>query len=205
MGETLCFDAVPNCKGLTDSHCNRLLFDGKLSQQISVQALVPGDPLQSSSDVYARNLGENNFVLGTCYSDRHIQNLSSVRTGPTGNRCEKRSGINGLPNVVIHSRFQATLDLIRHNVSSHGDDRELLEMGLGPQNSGCGKAVHFRHLQIHQHDVKRGRRNTLSEELDGLGPVTGDRDIRSFTLQELRSHLLVDLVVFDEQNPNATG
>src|SRR5215469_11981997 len=75
MGETLCFAAIPACKGLTDSHAGRLLLDGKLSQQIAIRALFPGDPLQSSSDVYALNLWENNFVLDTCCPNRYPENL----------------------------------------------------------------------------------------------------------------------------------
>src|SRR5215469_16198380 len=162
MGETLCFAAVPTCKGFTDCRTGRLVFDGKLSQQIAVQALVSGDPLQSRSDVYAPNLRENDFALGTRCPEGHLENLPPMRTGPTGNSCEKRSGINGLRNVVIHSSVQAALDLLGHSVGCHGDDRELLEMRLGAQNLCCGKAVHFGHLQIHQHDVEGEWRNALS-------------------------------------------
>src|SRR6516164_6974557 len=103
MGETLCFAAVPTCNGLTDAHCSALLFDGKLSQQISIQALIPGDPLQTTGDVHTVNLGQDDFIRFLCRPGRHISSLSMLVMGPTGDGCEKRSGVNGFCDVVIHS------------------------------------------------------------------------------------------------------
>src|SRR5215469_7744917 len=128
MCETLCLGMVPRFKGFFDSVSRGLMPVGKLSQQVPVQSFVSGRSFETSSDIYAGEPGENDFVFSTCSPRRQIWRLPWVRACPACQGGKERFRIDRFPDVVIHSRFQATLDLIRHHVGRHGNDWELLQM-----------------------------------------------------------------------------
>ena len=85
--------------------------------------------------------------------------------------------------MIVHSRFEATVDLVRHNVSRHSDDGELLQMGLSAHQSCRGKAVHFRHLHIHEHHVEGWRLISFGEGSNGFTAVRSESNLCALTLQ----------------------
>src|SRR5262249_11117440 len=109
-----------------DLCAGRPLFLGKLNKQIPIQILVSPKTSQSGGDVHTLNGRQSNFmVMGCGPSPPDASKL--LHAGPTGKRGKEGSGIDGLADMVIHSRFQATSELIRHHVSGHGDDGQLLQ------------------------------------------------------------------------------
>ncbi len=63
-------------------------------------------------------------------------------------------------------------------------------------------AVHHRHLQIHQHHVE-ARSARREQVVHRLLAVVGDVDRRADAFEQFHGDLLVDLVVFGQQNPRA--
>src|SRR6516164_2122964 len=206
MCETLRLVLVPRFEGFFDSVSRELVSRGKLSQQVPVQSFVSGRSCEASCDIYAGKFGENDFGLSTYSLRRQIGSFLRVRACPTCERGEERFRIDRLPDVVIHSRLQAALDLIRHHVSSHSDDGELPQMRLSAQQLGRGKAVHFRHLQIHEHDVEGwGPLISFGQGSNCFSAARSQSNLGALTLQQFRRYLLVYFVVFDKQNAKAAG
>ncbi len=65
------------------------------------------------------------------------------------------------------------------------------------QQPGGGQAIHHRHLHVHQDQVVVG----LGHHLQRDGTIAGDADIGADRPQQLQRHLLIELVVFRQQDP----
>jgi hypothetical protein len=65
-------------------------------------------------------------------------------------------------------------------------------------------SIHFRHLQVHQHQVKIRRRGLVQQLADRFQPVVRHLNRCTHSLQQLHGNLLVDLVVFRQKNPQTT-
>src|SRR5215469_1842101 len=139
MGETLRLIAVSVLECSYDLLTYRFLFHDKLSQQIAVQALVSCHSLEAIHNVHTLNCREDNFIPYTHSLSWRISKPRLDWSGPPRKCGKERFGIDGLGHVVVHSRFQAALDLIGHHVSRHGDNRKFLQLRLGAQKSRCGK------------------------------------------------------------------
>ena len=93
-------------------------------------------------------------------------------------------------HVVVHARVQAGLAVGGHGVGRHGDDGQGL---AGPARRGWRawllEAVHFGHLQVHQHQVKRvGLR---AQRLQCQAAVVGHGDRRTFPSRPLATIWLI--------------
>ena len=71
-------------------------------------------------------------------------------------------------------------------------------------NQLCSRvAIHFRHLQIHEHDVERRRPVAFRQDTHCFATMIGDSYDSARALQKLSGNLLVHFVVFDQKNSNA--
>jgi hypothetical protein len=70
---------------------------------------------------------------------------------------EQRRGIDRFRQVAVHSGREASLPIPDHRVSGHGDDGQMAPvLALAESNGQRGfETTHFRHLDVHEHDVKR--------------------------------------------------
>ena len=88
-------------------------------------------------------------------------------------------------------------------MGGHGDDRQAREAAVGPEVGRGLVAVHLGHLEIHQHEIERGRLRAVRENLHRLAAVAGDAHGRAGAFEQLDRDLLVDLVVLDEEDSRA--
>ena len=72
----------------------------------------------------------------------------------------------GLWQEGVHAGVNAFLLVVGHGIGGQGHDRQPrpLPVRLLPDQSGGGKAIHQRHLAVHQHQVKAG----IADLLHGL-------------------------------------
>jgi hypothetical protein len=116
---------------------------------------------------------------------------------------KQRRGINRFRHVTVHARLQALLPFLHRGVGRHGNDWKARESRVRPDLPGRLVAIHFRHLQVHQHHVKIRRRWLVQQLADRLQAVVSHLNRRTHSLQQLHSDLLVDLVVFRQKNSHA--
>ena len=105
-------------------------------------------------------------------------------------------------DVIVHARFKALLAVATHRAGRHGYDRRMMpRIPLArPQNARRREPVHFRHVDVHQHQVHRGPFQFL-ECFE-----TRRRDINAMPIAFKRAdyQTLVHRVVLGEQNPQRT-
>ncbi len=104
-------------------------------------------------------------------------------------------------DVVGHPRSQTPLLLTFERVGRERDDRDgkciLHHESLAlPNLTSRGKPVHFRHLAVHQNQVVMRAANRI----DGLTSVADGVALVAGMGQDLESNLLVNLVVFRQQD-----
>jgi len=106
-----------------------------------------------------------------------------------------------LTQEIIHSGSQASGLRILEIVGGKGDDRQPLTAGQHLSDGAGGlKAVHDRHLAIHQHQIE----GSVARRLDRFLAVLDNGDDAIERLQEAGSDLLIDRVVFSKQNIQST-
>jgi len=105
--------------------------------------------------------------------------------------------------VLVHAAGEATLALFHGRVGGHGDDGQCLEASVGSEPGGRLVAVHFRHLEIHQHQVERGWLRSAGQDLNGFASVVRYLHRGPLTFKQLGSDLLVDLVILGQKDPRA--
>src|SRR5580704_5873472 len=106
----------------------------------------------------------------------------------------------GLRYVVIHSRVEASFPVALHGVRGHGDDGTVNAWPLAPANLLRGlKAVHFRHLTIHEDRVV----GEEADHLDRLLAICGDIHAAAQLFEHPSRNHLIDGVVFYDQNTSA--
>lgn len=110
-------------------------------------------------------------------------------------RCEKRLRIDGLGDVVLHSRFEALFGVALHGVGGHGNNGNVRQEG--PDTPRRFDAVQFRHLDVHEdHVVGPG-----TSHVHGFEPVGGHIHRNALHFQDFCSYYLVDIVILGEQDP----
>ena len=108
-----------------------------------------------------------------------------------------------------HACVQAARALLRQGMGGQADDGEVRPDG--PNAPGGLEAVHHRHLQVHQHDVKgRGPRGSPrlrpSLDLNGLhggGTILGKQHPGVLLFQDVSEQEAVDLHVLGRQHAQA--
>ena len=166
------------------------LFSYELLEQAAVELLVAGDPFQTALNVYSfdwRNLyvhPRRGFLFG-----RGSRRLTPLR--PLRQSGEERIGIDGLCHMAVHASLETALPFLHEGMRSHRQDREIVESRVGAEMTGRREAVHFGHLQVHQHDVKWRRLRSVPKQIHGDLAVPRNRDDGSRTLQQLGGDLLV--------------
>ena len=108
--------------------------------------------------------------------------------------------MDGLGQVVLHARIQAALAVAFHGVGGHGDDGQVVEPGFLADGSGGGQAIHFGHLDVHQHQVVVVGRGRLYF-CHGIMAVDGGLDLYAGFFQKGQGHGAVELYVIDQQHP----
>ena len=107
--------------------------------------------------------------------------------------------VDRLGNVRVHAGSGAVDPVLRHCRGGHGDDRQFVSLRQ-LADAACGfEAVHHRHVQVHQHRVER----LLLHLLQRLLAVVGQTYAQAGTAQEFACHLLVEFVVFHQQDVRA--
>src|SRR5262249_53213075 len=105
--------------------------------------------------------------------------------------------------MVVHSSSQTAVALLYRSVSRHRDYRQWGEPVVFANSSRRLVTIHHRHLQIHQYHVVPMRRRTLKQHVYSLAAVVSDINRCARALKEFDSDLLIDLVVFSEQDLSA--
>ncbi len=62
--------------------------------------------------------------------------------------------------------------------------------------SGDFQAIGARHLDVHQHHIE----DLAAQQVQGRGAIAGDLRLRAHALKQLAGHLLVDEVVFHQED-----
>jgi hypothetical protein len=118
---------------------------------------------------------------------------------PLGQSGKERIRINGLGDVIVHIGLEALVTVAALGVGGHGDNRQILEPLVSPEGHGGFEPVHDRHLNTHEHGIIVPD----AQPFDGLTAVVRHGDDRAGALQELPGKLLVDVVVFDQEDARA--
>ena len=108
------------------------------------------------------------------------------------------AGVDRLDDLVVHPRFQDLLPFLHHGVRSHGDDRQRLETGIAPDESGRLVAVHLRHLDIHQHQIETLA--PFNHHPHRFAAVNRHLDQSTGPAEEAAGELPVDLVILHQQD-----
>ena len=98
--------------------------------------------------------------------------------------------------MVVHAVRQGVFPVFHRRVGGHRQDRQFFEALVLPEPGGGGKTVHHRHLQVHQYTLI----GLFIEHVDGFLAVVGNVDPESGLFQQFTGYLLVDLVVFYQQD-----
>ena len=103
--------------------------------------------------------------------------------------------------MVVHARSQTGFAVHGHGIGGHGHNRQCGEPQVLANHSGGSKAIHHRHLQVHQHDVKC--RSGCGQGFHRLLAMVGDLDHGALVFQQFARHLLVVQIVFNQQQAHA--
>ncbi len=80
-------------------------------------------------------------------------------------------------------------------MGSHGDHRDIIEPALFPNMTGGFKAIHHRHLNIHEHRI----RHVISKGVKGIFSIHGINSFNACTVEPLQSNFPIDLIVLHQQ------
>ncbi len=109
-------------------------------------------------------------------------------------------GIDGLSDVIVHAGGEAALAIASHDVGGHRQDRNVLpDVFPLAQLPGGGQPIHHRHLHVHQDQVV----GSLGRHIQCDGTIAGHAHFGAHRLQQLQRHLLIELVVFRQQDLQA--
>ncbi len=100
--------------------------------------------------------------------------------------------------MVVHAGCQRFLPVSGHGMGRHGDDGQLLEIWIASYYLGGLIAIHDRHLNVHEHRVKR----VFSHRLHSLLAVRGQGNLNICTCKNLQSYLLIDFIILHQQHPD---
>ena len=166
----------------------------KLEQQLAQQTLVVAHAGQRPLQIDTRQLRKADTVSVGRFP-RSGDGFRG-RLEPSAKHLEELVGLDGFGQVIVHSRLERFVAITGHGVGGHGDDGQIAETFVGADVPGCLESVHFRQLDVHQHQVV----SVPAHRLDRLPAVSGDVHSQAEALQHGDGHLLVDLVVFHQEN-----
>ena len=106
---------------------------------------------------------------------------------------------DGFGEVVVHAGVEAAFAVAVHGVGGHGDDGELFPAVVGADGAGGFDTVEFGHLDVHEDEVVVAG----GEGFEGLFAVGGDVDDVAAFAEDGGDDLLVDEVVFGEEDAEA--
>src|SRR5215472_8292975 len=98
--------------------------------------------------------------------------FSSLRTCRHGHQgCDQLIHPDRFAHVIVHARSQAQFAVALHGVGCHRYDARALARGPPRGDLARGlKAIHLRHLHVHQHHIV----GLASDALYGLDAVAGE-------------------------------
>ncbi len=108
--------------------------------------------------------------------------------------------IDGFGDIVIHAGFEAKIPIAFHGAGGHGDDGQIRQLQLSPDQASGFDAIHFRHLYVHQHRMIIA---AFAQMLDSLGTIVHNIERDTDVAENFGNHLLVGLMVFNEQDSGA--
>ena len=119
----------------------------------------------------------------------------------TPDRVRERRQRHRFGDKLVHTGFLAAFVVLTQRVCGDGDDRDPRAAALLPlaDRAGCLKAVHDRHLTVHQHGVVF----VVRERVDRLLPVLDGGGAKAEPRRLAHQHLLIDGVVLGDQHPQA--
>ena len=101
-------------------------------------------------------------------------------------------------DIAVHAGAQTLFPVPFHGARRHRNDRDVAARETFPcaDDGGSGEAAHFRHLHIHQNHIE----SPPAHRLQGLPAIDGDFDPMTVLFEQPYSQLLVDGVVFRQQD-----
>ncbi len=109
---------------------------------------------------------------------------------------EQHGRIDRLGDVIVHAGIEAPFALTGHCVRRHRDDRQLGKRRHLTDLRSRFIAVHLGHLDIHQHQIE----GMPLQHRQRILAVARRADQQPHVLQQLARHLLIDQVVFNQQD-----
>ena len=170
---------------------------GEFEEQILEQSLVAAQQFQHGMQrktwkfVRQRNLGKA-IRRG---AQSHILRLLS-RLDIFDQHLTQLVGVDRLGNVIVHACGKAFFTIPENGACGHGDDRQFSEAFLSADVLAGLNAPHHGHLQVHQHDIE----GLMLQNPERFLAISRDGHLQSKTLEEFARHLLIDLVVFYQQD-----
>ena len=171
-------------------------------EEFSIQFQVVIGPGESLTGIQAGNIPKNGrldhgFGFSRGRGGRRNSSAVCFFINPSGKRGKEFFRINGFGQIVIHSCVQTFFPIAFQRMSGHGDNRQTIKSGIGADMLCCFKAIHLRHLDIHEHRV----RNVFCKNPDRFPAVACDHCDDTRTVQPLQCNLLVDLIILHQQHP----
>ena len=112
----------------------------------------------------------------------------------------KEGGFDRLREPPLHAERETALELLGHGVGRHREDGKGCKPGLRAESERGCVTVHHRHLEVHQHHIKGRLLGTHFQQLAGCGAMRSDSHDGACLLEHLAGNLLVDGVVFHQQD-----
>ena len=122
----------------------------------------------------------------------------------TANGFEEHGRVDRFGDVIVHSGGNAALALLHGGVRGHGDDGQVVETGVGTEFRGRLITVHFGHLKVHQDYIEWRGLRAIGEDAPCFEAIIGDFDGGTDTFEKFEGDLLVNFVVFDQENARVT-
>ena len=124
-----------------------------------------------------------------------VEGRSGTRRAATWQAPPPAGQFHRFRKIVVHPSAQTSFPVGRHRVGRDGDDRNA-RMDRCADTAGRFKAVHHRHLAVHQHQVVA----SVLDRFDGLGAI-GDRGGLVSQLPQLRKNYVpVDGIILRHQD-----
>ena len=99
--------------------------------------------------------------------------------------------------MSVHSGLQTFFFISGHSVRRHRNDRHIADFGFQISDfPRSGVTIHHRHLDVHKNSVIWA----FFDHLDRLLTVFGQADDQTDTLENFFGHLLINLVIFNQQD-----
>ena len=122
--------------------------------------------------------------------------VSAIRKAEFRQDAAQAIDLDRLGQIAVHARRFAALAVAAHGIRGQRNDRHVSRGFQFADFARCGHAVHDRHLQIHEHDVKSAAPGTPR---NAFRAVVRDFHAASEALEKLDGDLLIDEIVFHQQ------